>query len=164
MPNKDDNTAYPTGEKWVDAFWRTVIVNATHESMPAPPEYREHFVSYIVGMWWFLLLGNGWEPPLPRVTDLQEFVGVETESLKLFASALADAGYHKFFITKGGYIGLGPPGMDKNDVVCVLLGGHVPFLLRERVGNDDGRKRYTLVGECYVHGFVNGEGLDSEKL
>jgi hypothetical protein len=39
------------------------------------------------------------------------------------------------------------------DIVCVLFGGKTPCCLRQA---DD---RYILVGECYVHGLVNGEAI-----
>jgi hypothetical protein len=39
--------------------------------------------------------------------------------------------------------------------VCVLLGGKVPFVLWPA----DGGCRF--VGECYVHGIMPGEALDT---
>ena len=44
------------------------------------------------------------------------------------------------------------------DVVCVLNGSVVPFALREI---QDGA--FHLVGECYVHGLMNGEILHLGK-
>jgi hypothetical protein len=40
------------------------------------------------------------------------------------------------------------------DVVCVLFGGTVPFVLR-RSGDD-----FRLHGEAYVYGVMNGEVID----
>ncbi|PNP51219.1 hypothetical protein THARTR1_08123 [Trichoderma harzianum] len=59
-----------------------------------------------------------------------------------------------FARTESGYYVLGPAVMEEGDVVCVLFGGKLPFCLRP-VG-----KRYLLVGECYVHGLMEGEALD----
>lgn len=64
----------------------------------------------------------------------------------------------RFFATIGGYMGLGPPGMRPGDLVCVFLGGPVPWVIR-REGNE-----YILIGECYVHGCMNGEVINSEHL
>jgi hypothetical protein len=63
-----------------------------------------------------------------------------------------------FFVTDKGHMGLGPPEMGKGDLVAVLLGGSVPFILRE-----EGQEQYTLVGESYVYGFMNGEALGSPE-
>jgi hypothetical protein len=48
--------------------------------------------------------------------------------------------------------------------VCVFPGGSVPLLIREDgigAGNDG---VCVLMGSCYVHGLMNGEGLERYKL
>jgi hypothetical protein len=40
------------------------------------------------------------------------------------------------------------------DLVVVLFGGRVPFVLRQQ------GKRYTLIGECYIHDVMDGEAID----
>lgn len=87
-----------------------------------------------------------------------------------------------FFVTKQGYMGLGPPETRVGDKVCVLLGARVPFVLRPSGGkvrchgerlrtlarNPDGSKGvkqcfeqhgelFTLVGDAYVHHVMDGE-------
>ncbi|KAI9860802.1 MAG: hypothetical protein M1813_005725 [Trichoglossum hirsutum] len=59
----------------------------------------------------------------------------------------------KFFFTKNFRMGLSPLGAQEGDLICLLLGGEVPVLLRRY---DDG---YIFIGECYVHGLMDGEGL-----
>lgn len=63
------------------------------------------------------------------------------------------------FVTKLGYIGLGPWNAEVGDSVCVLYGGATPFLLRKAIDSDT----FTLVGECYVYGIMNGEALGADK-
>ncbi|XTI95877.1 hypothetical protein V2W45_1350248 [Cenococcum geophilum] len=58
----------------------------------------------------------------------------------------------KFFITEKGYFGVGPACME-NDLVYILYGRRVPFLLRPK------NNFYHLVGECYVHGIMDGEAI-----
>lgn len=55
---------------------------------------------------------------------------------------------------QGGYL-LGPKVMEKGNVVGVLFGGKMRFVLRPW---DDGR--FLLVGECCVHGFLQGEAME----
>ncbi|CZR69172.1 related to heterokaryon incompatibility protein het-6 [Phialocephala subalpina] len=64
------------------------------------------------------------------------------------------SGGRRFFRTAEGYYGIGPLIVEEGDVICVLLGGRTPFILRP-VGDD-----YSLVGECYVHGFMHGEAIE----
>jgi hypothetical protein len=59
-----------------------------------------------------------------------------------------------FCVTSKGYIGLVPPKTEVGDKVCILFGGRTPFLLR-----DAGGGKHVLVGECYIHGMMDGEAL-----
>jgi hypothetical protein len=52
-------------------------------------------------------------------------------------------------------LGTGPEGLCVGDVVCVLFGSDVPFILRPSPEGD-----YQLIGECYVSGIMRGEALD----
>ncbi|MCJ1266814.1 hypothetical protein MMC22_006699 [Lobaria immixta] len=64
----------------------------------------------------------------------------------------------RFFATLGGYMGLGPPGMRPGDLLCVFLGGPVPWVIRKE-GNE-----HVLIGECYTHGCMNGEVINTEHI
>jgi hypothetical protein len=61
----------------------------------------------------------------------------------------------RIFRTSTGYLGLGPGCMQKGDVVVVLDGGKVPYMLRPRTGS-----QYAFLGECYVYAIRNGEAYD----
>ena len=67
-----------------------------------------------------------------------------------------------FCVTEKDYIGLVPYRARVNDLIVVLFGGHTPFVLREREvpGSAETGRRWQLIGECYVHGFMDGEALD----
>lgn len=56
------------------------------------------------------------------------------------------------YATKRGYLGLGPRGIRPGDIVCILSTAAAPYVLR-KVYSD----YYTLVGESYVHGVMDGE-------
>ena len=57
--------------------------------------------------------------------------------------------------TRDGYIGMFPPRVVEDDIVCILKGSSVPTVLR-KVGS-----HYIHVGTCFVAGLMNGE---AEKL
>lgn len=52
-------------------------------------------------------------------------------------------------------IGLGPASVRAGDMICLLFGGQTPYVVRP---NDDGT--WKFVGECYVHGIMNGEVME----
>lgn len=61
------------------------------------------------------------------------------------------------FRTSKGYLGLGPQHLQSGDHVVILHGSTVPFILRKI--DDD---KFTLIGEAYVHGIMDGGGMTNE--
>jgi hypothetical protein len=63
------------------------------------------------------------------------------------------------FRTKEGCLGLAPRTTESGDRICLLRGGHTPYVLRST-----GRpKEYILIGECFVYGHMAGEAWNLEK-
>jgi len=58
--------------------------------------------------------------------------------------------------TESGYLGVVPSDAEIGDEIWVLQKGHVLYVLR-RSEKQDG---HVFVGECYVHGFMDGEVMD----
>jgi hypothetical protein len=54
-----------------------------------------------------------------------------------------------------------PRETEVGDVIVILKGAQVPHVLR-RAEQEDGR--YVLVGECYVHGMMDGEVVEASNL
>lgn len=63
----------------------------------------------------------------------------------------------RFLVTKGGFYGMGPQLMQEDDVVALMPGLNVPFVLRP-TGD-----KYKLVGPAYVHGVMRGEVFDESN-
>lgn len=59
--------------------------------------------------------------------------------------------------TKKGYIGLAPGTTNQGDTVALLEGGRLPFILHRK------GERWSIVGDCYIHGLMNGEAYDAKK-
>ncbi|KAF2833464.1 hypothetical protein CC86DRAFT_389698 [Ophiobolus disseminans] len=62
----------------------------------------------------------------------------------------------RLFVTRGGLIGIGPHAMKEGDIVVILFGGRVPYILRP-IGMS-----YKYIGECYVPGLMNGEAVTNQ--
>ncbi len=84
-------------------------------------------------------------------------------SSSVFSMAMSSSlGERRVIMTLGGYIGLAPPLVQVDDLLYLISGSRVPFILRKRT--QDG---YLLVGESYVHGLMYGEGrgsLENEEI
>jgi hypothetical protein len=62
----------------------------------------------------------------------------------------------RVFVTQKGFLGLGPAEVEPGDVVCILFGGNLPYVVRHLSSQDE----YTFLGPSYVHGIMDGEAYD----
>ncbi|PMD26404.1 hypothetical protein NA56DRAFT_698587 [Hyaloscypha hepaticicola] len=60
--------------------------------------------------------------------------------------------------TTGGFIGLVPSHAREGDEVCIVRGTRVPLLLRAC------GEFWLFIGECYIHGIMDGEALQFHGL
>jgi hypothetical protein len=67
--------------------------------------------------------------------------------------------YRSIFLTRNGCIGSAPPAMRSGDLVVILEGGNVPFILREQNNGDF----YQIVGAAYVNGIMKGQAVKKWK-
>jgi len=72
-----------------------------------------------------------------------------------YKSLVLHAARRESFRTEKGYVGMGPEDAQNDDVVYVLPGADVPYLLRPRENG-----RFELVGQCYLHGIMDGEAVE----
>jgi len=62
-----------------------------------------------------------------------------------------------FFKTSRGWHGSASMAMETGDMVVILFGSRVPFVLRKH------GSVYRLVSDCYVDGLMDGEAIDMWK-
>ncbi|KAH6699937.1 hypothetical protein BKA64DRAFT_714229 [Cadophora sp. MPI-SDFR-AT-0126] len=46
--------------------------------------------------------------------------------------------------------------MEPSDIIAIFAGAKVPYVLRAFKDQD----KYSLIGECYVHGLMEGEAFE----
>ena len=149
----------------IDYFWRTITGNkheAGDDSSPKlPDQYLWVFFSYIIPT---VLKQEQWDVALKE--KFAETLGTNPRVEKLMASdlrqeqetAFAEEFMNNtldrtFLVTKQGRMGLGPKSMRSGDQVVILSGGGPIYFLREK------GSCYEFLGDGYVHGLMNGEGL-----
>jgi Heterokaryon incompatibility protein (HET) len=156
---------YATGQPKEEALWRTIIGDQGLDDVrPASGEYGDYYQ-----LWHRILADN---------ENLVEYCkrdvlppGFNTEQ------ELSDAVLHytrfgtastpfncgrRFCVTKNRYIGMLPARTQPGDLVCILFGADTPFVIREAAEPNSTLKSYKLVGDCYIHGMMDGEGLESQ--
>jgi hypothetical protein len=148
--NLDDS--YLNGETAFFAYMQTLangcVQIATREARPYDESFKSECLAkeatYIVN-------AVGSDAIAPSLCKMAEKTGAKDE----WSRAANGASRNRIFArTKKGYYVLGPKVMKEGDVVCVLYGGKMPFVLRPW------GHYFLLVGECYVHGLMNGEAMD----
>ena len=75
------------------------------------------------------------------------------DALRFLADVIEWASHHTFFITRRGYVGLGPCFAKPGDICVIVQGGPVPLIIRR----SEFDSKLRLVGECYIHGIMRGE-------
>jgi SpoVK/Ycf46/Vps4 family AAA+-type ATPase len=131
---KDGTHQYGDEEGQKEAFWNTMICGRQSNGMKADYHAQRN------GAWEFVF---GWRDDIPR-----------DNRLTMASMLLTGSKMRTFFVTRQGYMGVGPNCLGKGDIVCVFLGGKVPFVLHRE------HSEYLLLGESYVHGIMEGEIIE----
>ncbi|KAH6702821.1 heterokaryon incompatibility protein-domain-containing protein [Leptodontidium sp. MPI-SDFR-AT-0119] len=136
----------PTKYRYVmDAIWRTLVANRSlHNARPCQDDHRVSFAR---------LCQQEDNPELSEKhiqddPDLRKF-------LKAMFQAIALDEYlphRRFIVSASGYLGLGTPNCEKEDIICILRGYSMPVILRPI------EDHYRYIGSAYVHGIMGGEG------
>jgi hypothetical protein len=165
----DRNAAYPTSESIDEVFAQTLTMADTVSLMASQGEEIYHaidFQHFCVSIYKQTIkifeedgrtadiekLRTEWEGEYRR---LEALVGEHTKSPKFSRDLQVTCRGRQLFGTEKGYIGIGDITLEIGDLVCVLIGGKTPFILRPVVGG-----KYRFIGECYVHGIMFGEALE----
>lgn len=152
----------------LEAYWRTLSGDRNDKERPAPESCGEDYQNWLDFGRMVSLMNISQNPWLPVTTESPRLAGTEPG----FATVIWNCAMgRKLCTTKLGYIGFVPPLVAKDDVICLIQGAQVPFVLRSAQGSGSGSvnisvRQYQLVGEAYVHGIMDGEliGREYEEL
>jgi hypothetical protein len=153
----------------MEAVSRTLIGDIVGETSPAPDEYSCFIPNYInfCTMQRNELRDDSLSPDFSHLdaTDAER-LGAQLSQTEEFLSQMMNAKLlcdsmttpRRFCVTKRGYFGVVPKAAEIGDKVVVFYGGNVPFLLRPSTKGSS-QSVYQLVGECYLHGCMQGQAL-----
>ncbi|KAH7881901.1 heterokaryon incompatibility protein-domain-containing protein [Phlebopus sp. FC_14] len=139
-----DTTPYIAGGNSRSAFYRTLLLDCQvpyigpNSAAPRRLQKSEPLVSLV-------------HIPPKSAQEVDTLLHAMSESLGLFHGRC-------FTVTGMGYVGVAPRTANIGDWVCVLLGGELPFVLREM---EDGH--FRMVGECFLQGIMDGEIMEQVR-
>ena len=156
---------YGSSDTWLnEALWRIPvndqeIIDAhftRYQRATSESERRYNGLLNTIEAWKSIGVRLGDPDPRPLPAFLQNnvlpIVREESRHVTLYRPAITRTVPRRPYLTQKGYVGLGHEGMLAGDLVCILQGGPVPFLLRSTQ-----RGEYVLVSDTYVHGIMDGE-------
>jgi hypothetical protein len=65
----------------------------------------------------------------------------------------------RFFRTNSGRFGVSSTAIQPGDRVCVILGHDSPVILRKKTLEKHCNITYQVLGDCYIHGLMNGQAI-----
>jgi hypothetical protein len=91
-----------------------------------------------------------------------------SQQLLIYYAKLATYG-RQLIKSVNGHVGLTTIGAQEGDLICILFGARLPFILQYADRRADEREdypnhtRYHVVGEAYIHGLMQGEAMQVFK-
>jgi hypothetical protein len=145
-----ESKLYAAGGTLIDAFWKTLVGNYV---LKRTKFYTKAKAKDERAFWRTLryMIGDGaWKHGSQEAT---------------FFNLIRRATFcRRFFITKEGYLGLGPRNMQVGDEIHIVAGGNCPLVLRKAPHErsiQSPNPTYTLLGDCYLHGVMDGEAAEN---
>ena len=144
----DDHTKDPP-----DKFWRTLVADRGPNGLNAPRFY----------------------PRACKAARNQSVKGshISTSSLVHYGKSTIVAKFarrvqevvwmRRLVTTERDLLGLVPAETKKRDLICILFGCSVPVVLRRHSDSKTKKEYFQFIGECYVHGLMDGEAFDIQK-
>ncbi|RYP59092.1 hypothetical protein DL769_008691 [Monosporascus sp. CRB-8-3] len=147
-----------------ECFWRTLIGDRTKTQRPAPGGTGQLYMRWVENIR-ALLTCN-----VSELSAVDRIVPHLTAWNDLLSQCAVG---RKVCLTKSGHMGMVPMGARAGDSVAFPYGAATPLVLREVEGDPGFHGHdhpptlltkatsglYELIGECYVHGVMDGEAL-----
>jgi hypothetical protein len=162
---------YVSGGTKEEAFWKTLIAgypfDANTDFNKIKADYRawnsvilrfgslRRWIpnSLLVALVTLKIVAEG----LRTFFALTFFLPLYDRSHEPFNEMIQCVAQRKLFRTMKGFVGLAPELAKKGDSVALFKGGRLPLIIRQQGEN------WIIVGDCYVHGMMDGEVFNVER-
>jgi hypothetical protein len=150
-------STYPTGEEPKNVQVELLVGNRVLAPGYGYTELPDHYVKQYDR--WRRALEDGQR--VSRGLRGRSLTQKGASTNKHYINALFEVRNVRLCLTKNGYLGLVPLAAELGDVVCIVHGSCVPFILRRC---KDVKGAFRLVGKCYIHGIMEGEAMRMKDL
>ena len=136
---------YPEG--WSTALGRTLAADCTRSGERSDPAFMESFAAF-----------ENFNDQSLEMSVLKATIEPGSEKDKLldqawrYENAVQEVQKgRRICVTKGGYMGITTYDTEMGDLLVILEGFTMPFVLRRKGDH------FVIVGDCYIHGIMDGE-------
>lgn len=171
VPPRGKGNAYGSEDALKEALWNTLVGGRDLRGRKAPTDYRcllkcspkeeqessmrnsrgrTAFSRLITQSAHFQIAGKTLSSFFPSAST-SNIEGLRDPLEKIYRFVRT----RRLMVTLNGSIGLVPIDAQRGDIVCLLLGCNVPLVLRAAEN-----QHYNVVGNCYLHGIMDGEAME----
>jgi hypothetical protein len=149
---------YPTGEDHMAVYWQTL---AAGQMFNTYEETEEEFNNWYQALRVDRSMQNMNLNRIPIISDTLTLTGfflnrAITPSSN-FAALTSALFLRRLARTKNSYLSLVPAAARISDSIAICKGGGRPLVIRPHGDS------WGIIGECYVHGIMNGQAYDEAK-
>ncbi|KAM7205118.1 Heterokaryon incompatibility protein (HET) domain containing protein [Naviculisporaceae sp. PSN 640] len=144
-------------EKFKNEFALAVVHGVTVMRDPMPEEVLPMVHTYMA------YVSDVFEDGFEMTEELSEMLLTYGPFIEGSMTTVGEA--RRFCRTEAGRLGQVRKEARVGDSVCVVFGAEVPYIIRrkEDKGAEEEEVLYELVGDCYIHGIMQGETLKDER-
>jgi hypothetical protein len=140
-----------------DQLWRTLVADRGDNGINAPSWYHRACLE---------CLSHTDQNGDLNTNKLKDYTGTPSTIVSFLNRVQRVIWNRNFFQSedaKGRILfGLAPPKAKAHDIICIFFGCSVPVLLRPH-NTPEGSIYFQFIGECYVHGYMDGEAIHPRK-
>lgn len=167
LSKQKDEPIYESPARREEALWRVPVGDMMHDwghvgHHRAKPEFALEYRSWRRTLEQYQALGFDMTAPdwrnsvdedaRKRAVDWA-VQALREDGGKAYGGVMVEMAQKRLYLTRKGYMGMGPSDMEPGDVVVVFPGARIPFVLRPTAEEDT----FTYVGGAYCDGIMDGE-------
>ena len=137
-----------------DKVWRTLVADRGPDGRNPPSWYHRACLRCLVK-----------DTPNGHINTHKLLAGEPPKIIKDYLKRVQAVTWNRVVLEAGlegkeeNLVGIGPPGTELGDIVCILFGCSVPCILRVCETDGDKQINYKLIGEAFIYGRMDGEAV-----
>lgn len=148
---KDGESTTPTKEHHMAVYWQTLCAGCMLNEYGETEKLFKEWYNSLNPIRNLIYFRVNRMPRTYKILGLLGYLRAVWREYGAFGDLMVHTTFRRLARTRDGYLCLVPAGARVGDSIVICKGGKTPLLLRPE------SKHWTLLGETYVHGMMDGE-------